>query len=604
MVVGPFSLESVFAGLRFRPLASLIQPVAERLLDFPRLNAVYHQIQQADARASFSERTLAVLGIGHSICASDLERIPPQGPLVVVANHPFGGPEGLLLAALLSRVRPDVRLLANYLLKCIPELQDISFFVDPFEGPDAGRRNLASTRAAIEWLENGGCLGVFPAGEVSHLMLRTRCVTDPSWNDAIGRIILRTKAAVLPVFFDGANSRVFQLLGLLHPRLRTVLLPSELLKKRGTTVSVRIGSVISRGRIGRFQDAGELMDYLRVRTYLLRGRSDPSDRLEKPRPARAARRIPAAIIAPLPSKVLAEEVALLPREQRLLESGAFRVYYARREQIPTLIQEIGRLREITFRQAGEGTGRDIDLDRFDEHYLHLFAWDYENDELVGAYRMGPTDEIVPRLGADGLYTSTLFHYKPQLLKSIGCALELGRSFVVPEYQRTHSALMLLWKGIGRFVTMHPHYRVLFGAVSISDEYQTLTKQILASFLRTNDFRSELGHLVRPKNPPRFAGFRDCQSDLLARVVCDMEAAEELVREIEADRRGIPVLLRQYLRLNARLLGFNIDPAFGDVLDGLVLVDLTQVQRPVLNRYLGTAEAASFLLHHNQPPNPQ
>lgn len=261
-----------------------------------------------------------------------------------------------------------------------------------------------------------------------------------------------------------------------------------------------------------------------------------------------------------------------------------------------MLREIGRLREVTFRAAGEGTGREIDLDRFDAHYLHLFVWNATTRRVIGAYRMGQTDVLLDRFGVNGLYTSTLFRYSAKLMRQIDPALELGRSFVALEYQRDYSPLLLLWKGIGRFVTLHPRYRHLFGAVSISDEYQSTTRQLLMSFLRAHNFDHELAAHVRPKHPPRELRGFEAEVPNAAAVVSDLADVEELIGEIESDGRGVPVLLRQYLKLNARMLGFNVDSTFGDVLDGLVLVDLMRLEPPLLKRYLGRDGAAAFLEH--------
>jgi putative hemolysin len=267
---------------------------------------------------------------------------------------------------------------------------------------------------------------------------------------------------------------------------------------------------------------------------------------------------------------------------------------ARADEIPHTLREIGRLRELTFRTVGEGTGKPLDLDRFDAHYLHLFVYHAGRREIVGGYRLAPVDQTVSRHGPAGLYTSTLFRYRAPLLDQLSNAIELGRSFVRPEYQREYAPLLLLWKGIGRFVAERPRYRCLFGPVSISNTYQSLTKRLLVAFLRMNRSLPNLGRLVEPRNAPRFAR-ADAWADALATTaVRDADEVDVLVAEIEHDRLTMPVLLRQYLKLNARLLGFNTDPAFGDALDALMLVDLTQVSRAVLARYMGREGAEAFL----------
>jgi putative hemolysin len=269
----------------------------------------------------------------------------------------------------------------------------------------------------------------------------------------------------------------------------------------------------------------------------------------------------------------------------LMESGAFQVYCASASDLPAILPEIGRLRELTFRGVGEGTGRARDLDRFDEQYRHLFVWHRDRHEIAGAYRLGATDV----LGVENLYTRTLFDYDESLLRQIGPALELGRSFVQPEYQRDFSPLLLLWKGISRLVAQQPRYRRLFGVVSISDRYQTTSRQLLVKFLSHTRFDADLGRLVRARNPPA------PRSEFVDAVTVErLEDVCALVRQIEPDGKDIPVLLRQYLNLKAKLLGFTVDPSFGNVLDGLVLVDLHDVEPAILSRYMGKREARAFL----------
>jgi putative hemolysin len=273
----------------------------------------------------------------------------------------------------------------------------------------------------------------------------------------------------------------------------------------------------------------------------------------------------------------------------LLESGAYQVFCARAPQLPAVLPELGRLREIAFRAVGEGTGRERDLDGFDATYRHLFVWDRGRAEIAGAYRLGATDEILASGGSAGLYTRTLFDYGDALLAQLGPSLELGRSFVAPAYQRDFSPLLLLWKGISRFVVRNPRYRRLFGVVSISDAYESTSRQLMIKFLQTTRFDADLGRLVRAKHPPAPPRAGSIESATVER----LEDVSALIRGLEPDGKDMPVLLRQYLKLNARLLGFSTDPAFGNVLDGLVVVDLDDVAPAILARYMGREDAERF-----------
>lgn len=283
-------------------------------------------------------------------------------------------------------------------------------------------------------------------------------------------------------------------------------------------------------------------------------------------------------------ELVLDEVLGLPKDHLLLEHGEYQVYCARAARIPQILYEIGRLREMTFRGVAEGTGKALDLDRFDESYHHLFMWSTKKSELVGAYRLGATDEILPTSGVEGLYTSTLFQYQAQVLEQVGPALELGRSFIREEYQKSYSPLLLLWRGIGAFVTKYPRYQVLFGPVSINAEYQSFSRQLIMQFLQANNSLPKLAELIKPKNPPQVRPDTSVDLKECSTVVRDIDEVSDLVAEVESDQKGIPILLKQYLKLSGKMLGFNIDPDFGDVLDGLILVDLRQTDYKLVERF--------------------
>lgn len=582
------------AKLWRKSLLWITRPAVERALRFPALNAIYAEIKaQGLEDHHFADQALHALRVTWEVADDQIERIPRTGPAVLVANHPFGGIEGLILCSLLRRVRPDFKILANYLLSLIPELRECFFFVDPFEGKAAAKRNMKTMREALRWVEGGRLLGVFPAGEVSHLRLRNRAIVDPEWNTTVGRIVQRTGAPVAPLFFDGRNSNLFQLMGLIHPRLRTVMLPREMLKKRGGRVSMRIGGTIPAQRLQRFDTPRELTDYLRVRTYIIR--RDPRETEYDASEIEAGYEPVAPAVAPA---LLEQEVAQLHEAGQLLhQQDELAVYFGRGDRIPNVLTELGRLRELAFRAVKEGSGKPLDLESFDHYYDHLFIWDREKLRIVGAYRLGGTDRILPEHGRSGLYTSSLFRIKRGLLDQISPAIELGRSFVRLEEQKSFAPLMLLWKGISLYVCRYPRYRYLFGPVSISAAYSSMSKRLLMRFLEINSSLPQLGKLIKPRNPPRMRGHRSVDPAQFSMVVRDLKEVNELISELEADGKSMPVLVRQYLKLGGQLLGFNIDPEFGDVLDGLMLFDVPAMDRAILNRYMGREKCAEYLARY-------
>jgi putative hemolysin len=579
-------------------LLPAVSGALERVLLFDQLNALYYRILHVKDGRTFHEKLLQELGVHYEAPPGDLARIPTDGPVVVTANHPFGAIEGIILVTILRSVRPDVKVMANFLLGSIPELRDLFILVDPFARPTSTYANVRALREALTWLKRGRMLAVFPAGEVSHIDFPSRTVTDPEWNDSIARIIRATGATALPVYFDGSNGLAFQVLGLVHPRLRTALLPHEFLNKRDKTIGLRIGSPIAFNRLAAFKTDHELMQYLRHRTYALApNHASPHEPRELPWPRRIRKPTEQPIAMELPSQQVKEEIENLPPAQRLAASGEMDAYYARAGQIPLTLQEIGRLREISFRAVGEGTGKSRDLDEFDSSYIHLFLWNRKAAELVGAYRLGPTDEILPVSGLQGLYTSTLFSFAVGFQRLVACALEMGRSFVRPEYQRTLAALPMLWKGIANFVLKNPRYRILFGAVSISNRYQPLSQQLMVSFLRSHYGLSSVSSAVRPRTPFRPSKDRDLPRQTIELIGNNLDELSTIISDIESDCSGVPILMKHYLKLGGKVLDFNLDPNFSNVLDALVLVDLAQTEPKIWERYVGKDRAAEYLAFH-------
>jgi putative hemolysin len=529
------------------------------------------------------------------ITADDLAKIPDSGPLMVVANHPFGGLEGILLGDLLQRVRPDTKILGNYLLENIEPIRESIIPVDPFGRRSSVSSNAKTFRTCLRWLRTGNCLVTFPAGEVSHYRHDQRRVTDPPWSAHVAALVRMSGAQVLPVYFPGRNSLLFSLLGMIHPRLRTIMLGRVMLAKTESRFRLHVGRPIARDRLKDYQNDEDLIRWLRFKTYFLANRSANDslpEKLLKKLPKPKTRRIQETFIEPVANSLLAAEVSALPPENCLVQHKQMAVFVADSEQIPHLLREIGRLREKTFREVGEGTGKSMDIDLFDSTYRHLVLWNTNRSEVVGAYRMGDTADILRRFGRKGLYTHSLFRFKRGLLYYLENSLELGRSFIRSEYQRQPNCLALLWKGIGAYLVQRPQYRILFGPVSISNSYHRVSRNIMVQFLQRSCTVKELSTYVSPRRPLRQWPNRrmhDIASHLSNGSIDDVSM---MVAEIEDDGKRVPVLIKHYLKLNGQFIAFNVDRDFADAIDGLVVVDLMRTETKLLDRFMGV-EGSKF-----------
>lgn len=447
---------------------------------------------------------------------------------------------------------------------------------------------MKALRAANKHLANGGLLLVFPAGEVSQLVdAKQQRLEDKEWSRSVSALIRKNKAATVPVFIRGQNSKRFYMAGKIHPLLRTLMLGRELLNKSAKTIELSFGQAIKFKELNNLNDA-QIVNYLRLNTYLLNRDVSATQQTVSDNDL-----LP--IATGLPIGQLLEELHSLPAETQLLQNGEFDVYCASAQQIPSLLHEIGRLREHNFRQVGEGTGQAIDVDHFDHDYLHLFVWDRENQCMVGAYRLGLVDQLLAKYGVEGLYSRTLFNYDQRFLDQMGKSIEMGRSVIAEQYQKSMSALLLLWKGIATFVHQHPEYTHLFGPVSISNDYSHTARQLLAQSMTLHHYDNDCAEYVTPSNPLPETNLNWNTSMLTA--LGDLQLLSRVIARID-EGKGVPVLLRQYLSLNGKLVCFNVDPAFNNALDGLIMVDLRDVPEKTLARYMGSENARAYLAMNN------
>jgi putative hemolysin len=560
------------------------------LLRFDKLNRVYNQIGDKKG-LGFIDELLNILEIKFLYDTEELQkRVPKTGPVVIVSNHPFGGLEGILLIKMLSQVRPDVQIMATHLLQKIDPISDYFVEEESFLKKTNKLNVDSGTEKASEHLEKGGVLCLFPAGEVSQFDT-FRVLSDKQWQYPILKFIKQQKVPVVPIHFLGNNSRMFYWMGNVLPALKEMKLPTEILYQHRKPIKIRIGNPISVAEQEKFNDIYQYGRYLRAKTYLLCSKIEVKSffnyslkRQQKIEP----------VAEPLPPEKVLEELKSLGSEYLLFRLKNYAVYCVPTKRIPNILLEIGRLREVTFRQVGEGTNRSIDLDEFDLYYHQMFIWDEETQIIAGAYRIGKGADILHQYGVRGFYIQSLFKIKDDMQDMLKETMELGRSFVVKEYQRKPMPLFLLWKGILYFTLKNPEYRYLMGPVSVSDDYSTTSKEMIIKFIMTHHFDWRLAKSITPRNSYKFKTEDQNLSVIMQTMDNDINSLDKLIDDVDESNSGLPVLLKKYIKLNAKIIGFNVDPKFNNCLDGLIVLDLCDVPANTIESLSKEAKDDSIL----------
>lgn len=543
------------------------------------INKVFSQNEHFNG-LEFVDKILETIGVSIDFDEDDLKSIPKTGGFIAIANHPYGGIEGLALVKLLCTVRPEAKVMVNFILKKIPNLSEFFVAVNPFENVQHSS-SISGLKATFDLLQSGTPIGIFPAGEVSTFSLDKQEITDRIWHPVVGKLIARAKVPVVPIYFHGNNGVLFNILSFIHPTLRTAKLPSEFLNKQGLKIKVRIGKPINIQDISYRNNTNKLLDFLRARTYALGTGLEEEKKLFNPINLFKIKKKPEPVIEETDRNLIVEEIEEL-EGFRVWQEKNYEVYIAPTVAIPNVLREIGRLREITFREVGEGTNKKIDLDNYDIYYNHLFIWDKELQNIVGAYRIGKGDEILNTMGRRGFYLSELFKIKEPFYPLLRKGIELGRSWIRKEYQQKPLPLFLLWKGILKYLLDNPQYRYMFGPVSISNNFSKFSKSLIVDYITKNHFDYELAHYVKPKNKFK-ADLSAIDKDLLIESSESLKDLDSLISDIENSHIKIPVLLRQYMNLNAKIICFNIDPKFSDCLDGFLVVDMQNIPSEMLEK---------------------
>jgi len=528
----------------------------------------------------YVDMVLDEFGISLKYLEKDLEHIPQNGACITVANHPLGGFDGLLLVKLIGKVRPDIKVIANFLLASNDVINQYFVRIDPMNDFSDSFQSERGGREVGSHLENGGVLGVFPAGEISRYHLRNKVIRDRQWKPAALRYIKSQNLPVIPVYFSGSNNLLIHLLGLINPRLAPRSLPKAIFTNHDREITVRIGRPISKKAQDDFPNIYEYGRFLRLKTHML---GIPISVKPFFRPILFKKRWKEVGISKDNGAIQKEVENLLQNDSLLYENKEYQVFWSSSSKIPNILYEIGRLREITFREVGEGTGKKIDLDEFDLYYNHLFIWDSVHLKIVGAYRLGMGKDIIERYGKRGFYLNTLFHLKKGFGPLLNESIELGRSFVIREYQLKPLPLFLLWKGILYFILKNPEYRYLIGPVSISGEFSKISKYLIIAFIKKHYYDKELAEYVTPRHEyiPEIDPSKIDVEILQKSTQEDLKKLDKIIDEIELGNFRLPALLKKYLGQNAKIIGFNVDPEFNNALDGFLIMDLFSVPMETL-----------------------
>lgn len=573
------------------PLGTVIGSIAMSAMGFCKINTIYSQFAEYKGQP-FTEKALEHYNVKYDIKPSELEYIPSDGPFIIVSNHPFGGWDGIILYNTISSLRPDFKILTNFILSHIPNLKDAFLPVNPFTDMKGLKNSFGGIRAARDHVEKGGCLGLFPAGEVSTYHGKGY-TEDKEWSKAIIKLILNCNVPVVPVYFDGTNSKSFHAVGKIHPLLRTVSLPRELLRRMGKTVTMRIGRPITTSEIAEYSNIADLGEYLRNRCYAMEAMVVKKRRRIALNLLKDDESAPIAL--PRSKKEMLNEIKVLEKSGKLFEVGDYNCYLANYDDIPCLIHQIGRKREESFRAVGEGTGTAIDLDKYDKYYKHLILWDRRKKEIVGAYRLGFGDEIMEKYGVDGFYTQTLFNYSKQFQGTLSHTIELGRSFVSVEYQKEALPLMLLLKGLMCSVLTDDNIDYLMGPVSISSWYPMFFRSMMIYYIRHKHYSKEFHKAVKAKHPFNYDFKRVDAKALLSKKMDSLEKFDRFMLRLSDNEYRMPTLVKKYLKMNASILSFNVDKTFNNCVDGLVLLKLTDIPKDeVIQLAKGSEDMESIL----------
>ena len=569
------------------PIGTAIGWMVLRSTKLSTLNKEYDSRKNLDGIA-FINSVLEGFEIDFEIPEKDLKRMPKTGAFITIANHPLGGIDGMILMKILLEKRSDFKVIANFLLHRLDPLKPYIMPVNPFEDHKDAKSSLSGIKQSIAHLKEGGALGIFPAGEVSTYKDEKHIVDKP-WEPSAMKLIQKAKVPVVPIYFHAKNSTFFYRLASMSDILRTAKLPSEMLSQKKRKIMVRIGNPISVEDQTANPNLEAFTAFLRRKTFMLANSFEKKGLFDNIPKSLKLPKSPKKIASQANQPLMEEEIETCRRlDKRLLESKNYEVFLAKKEVIPNILTEIGRLREITFREVGEGSNNSIDLDPFDDYYYHLFLWDNDAKKIAGAYRMGMGAEIFKAHGINGFYLQDLFRFEPELYDMMSQSIEMGRAFIIKEYQLKPMPLFLLWKGIVHCTLRFPEHKYLIGGVSISNKFSNFSKSLMIEFMKSNYYDPYVAQYIRPKKEFKVK-LNDADKDIVFdESEADLNKFDKIIDELEPESLRLPVLIKKYIKQNARVVAFNVDPLFNNAIDGLMYIRIADLPestvKPVMEEF--------------------
>ncbi len=562
-----------------------------KVLKISTLNDIYDRNKHLKD-LDFLNALLDELQIKFEIPEEDLKRLPKDGAYVTISNHPLGGIDGILLLKLMLEREPNFKIIANFLLHRIEPMKSYIMPVNPFENHKEAKSSVIGIKETLRHLKDGKPLGMFPAGEVSTYK-DGKLVVDKPWEEGAIKVIRKAQVPVIPIYFHAKNSRLFYILSKLDDTLRTAKLPSELLTQKDRVIKVRIGKPISVAEQNEYISIEDFSEFLRKKTYMLANPFEKESKLLNPQNLKLPKS-PKKIVTPASQeKIIAEVNELRKADYRYFQSKNYEVFFTEADKIPNILHEIGRLREITFRAVGEGTNKSIDLDKYDNYYHHLFLWDDDTKQIAGAYRMGIGSKIFPKMGFEGFYLSDLFRIESELNDMMSKSIEMGRAFIIKEFQQKPMPLFLLWRGIMHATLRYPEHKFLLGGVSISNQFSDFSKSLMIEFMKSNYYDPYVAQYVHPRKEFKVR-LKDADKDFIFdEAESDLNKFDKIIDELEPGNLRLPVLIKKYIKQNARLVAFNVDPLFNNAIDGLMYIRIADIpestMKPVMEEFQAELE---------------